>query len=125
MSRSDREVLNRARRSRANPAEVVVQPRPSIEKSSISEAATRYGRGVRVAWSVTILALLLTTVSLLAHDSAQQPVSMVASVDAAPLEHRKRLWPPMRPSRQAGMAVSTTPNWLPRPFAQSKRLPYH
>jgi hypothetical protein len=100
MSRSDREVLNRARRSRANPAGVVVQPRPSIEKGSTSEAATRYVRGVRVVCSVTILALLLTTVSLLAHDSTQQPVSPAASVDAASLDTTK----------QAAVAVSTTLN---------------
>jgi hypothetical protein len=69
----------------ANPAGVGLQPAQPVEKGVISEVATGYGRAVRVVWSVAILALLLTTVSLLAHDSMRQPVSTVASADIARL----------------------------------------
>jgi len=48
-----------------------------------------YGRGARSAWSALALTLLLTTVSLLAHDSTQQtvaPASVIPSVQPSPIE---------------------------------------
>ena len=84
MSRSDRDQFDRAHRPLASPATVVLQPAQPAGKDSISDTATGYGRGVRIVWSFTILALLLTTVSLLAHDSTQQPAPTVASADTPP-----------------------------------------
>ena len=86
MARFDRDQPKHTQHASAKPVKnIPPSPRPQAEKDIPD--GWPYGRGARTAWSALALTLLLTTVSLLAHDSAQQTVAaapVIAAIQPLP-----------------------------------------
>jgi len=88
MARFDRDQSNHSQHSSVQLARGSAPSTLPPTEGDSPGAVWRYGRGVRSAWGALALTLLLTTVSLLAHDSAQQPVTSAPptpSVTTTPL----------------------------------------
>ena len=82
MARFDRDQSNHTQHSSAKLASSIPPSALSLTEGEMPDGVSRYGRGVRAAWSALALALLLSTVSLLAHDSTQQPVMSASPISA-------------------------------------------
>src|SRR5476649_1176780 len=79
---------NHTQHPSAKPASSIPPSALSLTEGKSPSGVSRYGRGVRAAWSAFAVTLLLSTLSLLAHDSTQQPVMSappVSKVTTTPL----------------------------------------
>jgi hypothetical protein len=82
MARFDRDQLNHTQHPSAKLAKSTPPSPLSLTEGESPDGVSRYGRGVRAAWSALALTLLLSTVSLLAHDSTQQPVMSASPISS-------------------------------------------